>query len=84
MFYLTTHSTLDLRLNGVDIRKKATEIVREETHCHHFPGYYIQLAVSFSFFSSFLCTIPQTGYHSLYYTSGGALAGIKNGSIGPP
>ena len=33
---------------------------------------------------SFICTIPQTGYHSLCYTSGGALARTRNSSMGPP
>ena len=28
--------------------------------------------------------IPQTGYHSLCYTSRGALAGTRNSSMGPP
>ena len=32
---------------------------------------------------SFICTIPQT-YHSLCYTSHGALAGTRNSSMGPP
>ena len=35
----------------------------------------------------FICTIPQTGdstYHSLCYTSRGALAGTRNSSMGPP
>ena len=36
---------------------------------------------------SFICTIPQTGdctYHGLCYTSCGALAGMRNSSMGPP
>ena len=35
---------------------------------------------------SFICIIPQTGntYHSLCYTSRGALAGTRNSSMGPP
>ena len=33
---------------------------------------------------SFICTIPQTGYHGLCYTSRGALAGTRNSSMGSP
>ena len=31
----------------------------------------------------FICTIPQTGYHGVCYTSRGALAGTRNSSMGP-
>ena len=33
---------------------------------------------------SFICTIPQTTYHGLCYTSHGALARMRNSSMGPP
>ena len=33
---------------------------------------------------SFICIIPQTGYHGLCYTSRGALTGTRNSSMGPP
>ena len=35
---------------------------------------------------SFICTIPQTGYHipRSFYTSRGVLAGTRNSSMGPP
>ena len=34
---------------------------------------------------SFICTIPQDGtYHGLCYTSRGALAGMRNSSMGSP
>ena len=38
---------------------------------------------------SFTCTIPgwnrqDSTYHSLCYTSRGALAGMRNSSVGPP
>ena len=33
---------------------------------------------------SFICTIPESTYHSLCYTSRAALAGTTNNSMGPP
>ena len=44
------------------------------------------LLVPISCKGSFICTITQTGstYHSLCYTSRGALAGTRNSSMGPP
>ena len=41
-----------------------------------------RLLLSISSKGSFKCTIPQTGYHGLCYTSRGALAGTRNSSMG--
>ena len=43
-----------------------------------------RLLLSVNSKGSFICTIPQTGYHSLCYTSRGALAGTRNSSMGSP
>ena len=37
-----------------------------------------RLLLSINSKGSFICTIPQTGYHGLWYTSSGALAGTRN------
>ena len=43
-----------------------------------------RLLLSINSKGSFICTIPQTGYHGLCYTSRGTLAGTRNSSMGPP
>ena len=45
-----------------------------------------RLLLSINSKGSFICTIPQTGYHipRPFYTSRGALAGTRNSSIGSP
>ena len=40
-----------------------------------------RLLLSMNSKGSFICTIPQTGYHGLCYTSRGALAGTRNSSV---
>ena len=74
MFYLTTHSTHSIYgYMASDIWLRT--ILRKETRCRHI-GY------------SFRLTAPShrqdSTYHSLCYTSRGALAGTRNSSMGPP
>ena len=57
-------------------------MVKEETRCHHYMGYSFQLAVRDLLYA--LSHIQDNTYHSLCYTSCGALAGTRNSSVGPP
>ena len=80
MFYLTTHSTHFIYgYMASDIWQRTTQIAREETRCRHM-GYSFRLAVLL-YASSHR---QDNTYHSLCYTSCGALAGTRNSSIGPP
>ena len=56
-----------------------TQTGREETHFHHYMGYYLQLAAGVLLYAPF--HIQDNTYHSLCYTSRGALAGMRNSSI---
>ena len=82
MFYLTTLSTHFIYGSmASDIWQRTTQIVREETHCHHM-CYSLQLAARVLLYAS---THRQDNtYHSLCYTSRGALAGTRHSSMGPP
>ena len=82
MFYLTTHSTHFIYgCLASDIWLRAILIVREETRCRHI-GYSFRLAARVLLYAS--SHIQDSTYHSLCYTSRGALAGTRNSSIGPP
>ena len=81
MFYLTMHSTHFIYGYMVsDIWLKTILIVIKETRCRHI-GYSYRLA-------RVLLYAPfhrqDNTYHSLCYTSRGALAGARNSSMGPP
>ena len=81
-FYLTTHSTHFIYgYMASDIWWRTIQIVREETRCRHM-GY------SFRVTARVLLYAPShrqdSTYHSLCYTSRGALAGTRNSSMGPP
>ena len=52
--------------------------MREETHCCQFMGYSLRLAAR-----DLLCTLSSSTYHSLCYTSCGALDRLKNSSMDP-
>ena len=68
-----------LRLYGVG-HGKGPKIVREETCCCHM-GYSFRLIARVLLYA---LSHRQGGtYHSLYYTSHGALAGTRNSSVGP-
>ena len=82
MFYLTTHSThLSYGYMVSDIWLRTIPILRKETRCRHI-GY------SFRLTARVLLYAPSHGqdstYHGLCYTSRGALAGMRNSSMGPP
>ena len=82
MFYLTTHSTHFIYgYMASDIWLRTILIVRKETHCRH-------IRYSFRLAARVLLYAPShrqdSTYHSLCYTSRGALAGARNSSMGPP
>ena len=80
MFYLTTHSTLYLRLYGIghmvkdhsdSVRKPAATTWATLSDEHQ--GYLFAPSHR-----------QDSTYHGLCYTSRGALAGTRNSSMGPP
>ena len=82
MFYLTTHSTHFIYGYMVsDIWLRTILIVRKETCCHHI-GYSYRLTARVLLYAP--SHRQDNTYHSLYYTSRGALAGTRNSSMGPP
>ena len=79
MFYLTTHSTHFIYgYMASDIWLRTILIVRKETRCCHI-GY------SYQWTARLLLYAPShrqdNTYHSLCYTSRGALAGTRNSSM---
>ena len=82
LFYLTMHSTHFIyRYMVSDIWLRTILIVRKETRCRHI-GYSFRLAASVLLYA--LSHRQDNTYHSLCYTSRGALAGMRNSSMGPP
>ena len=82
MFYLTTHSTHFIYgFMASDIWLRTILIVRKETHCRHI-GYSYQLTARVLLYAP--SHRQDSTYHSLCYTSRGALAGMRNSSMGPP
>ena len=82
MFYLTTHLTHFIYgYMASDIWYRITQIAREETFCRHI-GYSFRLAARVLLYAP--SHRHDSIYHSLCYTSRGALAGTRNSSIGPP
>ena len=82
MFYLTTHSTHFI--NGYmasDIWLRTILIVRKETRCRHI-GYSYRLTARVLLYAP--SHRQDNTYHSLCYTSRGALAGTRNSSMGSP
>ena len=55
--------------------------MREETRCQHM-GYSFQLTARILLYAP--SHKQDSTYHSLCYTSRGALAGMRNSSMGPP
>ena len=79
MFYLMTHSThFILRLYGCWIYGKGYMV--EETRCRHM-GYSFRLTARVLLYEP--SHRQDSTYHSLCYTSRGALAGTRNSSMGP-
>ena len=82
MFYLTTHSTHFIYgYMASDIWLRTILIVRKETRCRHI-GYSYRLAARVLLYAP--SHRRDNTYHSLCYTSHGALAGTRNSSMGPP
>ena len=82
MFYLTTHSTHFIYgYMASDIWLRTVLIVRKKTRCRHI-GYSYQLTARVLLYAP--SHRQDNTYHSLCYTSRGALAGMRNSSMGPP
>ena len=82
MFYLTTHSTHFIYgYMASDIWLRTILIVRKETRCRHI-GYSYRLTARVHLYAP--SHIQDNTYHGLCYTSRGALAGMRNSSMGPP
>ena len=77
MIYLITHSTHFI-YGYIMVNDHS---VIEETHCHHM-GYSFRLAARVLLYASF--HRQDNTYHSLCYTSRGALTGTRNSSMGWP
>ena len=75
-----TLNTFYLRLYGVRHIMVKDHSAREESRCRHI-GYSFQLAARVLLYTS--SHIQDNTYHSLCYTSRGALAGTRNSSMGP-
>ena len=77
MFYLTTHSTHFIYgYMASDIL-----IMRKETRCRHI-GYTFRLTARVLLYAH--SHRQDSTYHSLCYTSRGALVGTRNSSMGSP
>ena len=82
VFYLTTHSTHFIYgYMASDIWLRTILIVREETRCRHM-GYSFRLTARVLLYAP--SHRQDNTYHSLCYTTRGALAGTRNSSMGPP
>ena len=82
MFYLTMHSTHFIYgYMASDIWLRTILIVRKETRCRHI-GYSFRLAARVLLYAP--SHRQDSTYHSLCYTSRGALTGTRNSSMGPP
>ena len=76
MFYLTTHSTHFIYgYMASDIWLRTILIVRKETRCRHI-GYSYRLTAKVLLYAP--SHRQDNTYHSLCYTSRGALAGMRN------
>ena len=82
MFYLTMHSTRFIYgYMASDIWLRTILIVRKESRCCHI-GYSYRLTARVLLYAP--SHRQDNTYHSLCYTSRGALAGTRNSSMGPP
>ena len=78
MFYLTTHSTHFIYgYMASDIWLRTILILRKETRCRHM-GYSFRLAARVLLYAP--SQRQDNTYHSLCYTSRGAMAGARNTS----
>ena len=69
-----------VRLYGVGYTVHDNETAREKTRCHHYMGYSFRLAARNLLYAP---SHKQNNTHC-YYTSCGALTGMRNSSMGPP
>ena len=82
MFYLTAHSTHFIyRYMASDIWLRTILIVREETRCRHI-GYSFWLTARVLLYAP--SHRQDSTYYGLCYTSRGALAAMRNSSMGSP
>ena len=82
MIYLTTHSTHFIYgYMASDIWLRTILIVRKEIRCRHI-GYSYRLTARVLLYAP--SHRQDNTHHSLCYTSRGALAGMRNSSMGPP
>ena len=82
MFYLTMHSTYFIYgYMASDIWIRTILIVRKETCCRHI-GYSYRLTARVLLYAP--SHRQNSTYHSLCYTSHGALGGMRNSSVGSP
>ena len=82
MFYLTMHSTHFIySYMASDIWLRTILIVRKETRCRHIGYSFWLTAMVFLYAPSHK---EDSTYHGLCYTSCGALAGMRNRSMGSP
>ena len=82
MFYLRTHSTHFIYgYMPSDIWLRTILKVRKETRCRHI-GYSYRLTARVLLYAP--SHRQDNTYHSLCYTSRGALAETRNSSMGPP
>ena len=80
MIYLMTHSTHFIYgYMALDIWLRTILIVRKETRCRHI-GYSYRLTARVLLYAP--SHRQDNTYHSLCYTSRGALAGTRNSSMG--
>ena len=80
-FYLTIFKMLYLQLYGVRHMVKDHSIAIEDTCCDHM-GYSFRIAARVLLYAS--SHRQDSTYHGLCYISRGALAGMRNNSMGPP
>ena len=82
MFYITTHSTHFIYdYMASDIWLRTILIVNKETRCRHI-GYFYRLTARVILYAP--SHRQDNTYHGLCYSSRGALAGMRNCSMGPP
>ena len=81
--YLTMHSTHFTYgyIMVSDIWLRTIQMAREETRCRHM-GYSFRLTARVILYAP--SHRQDSTYHSLCYTSRGALARMRNSSMGPP
>ena len=75
-------NTFYLQLYGVRHMVKDHSDSGKETHCHHYMFFSFQLSARNLLYAP--SHRQDSTYHSLCYIHHGALAGMRNRSMGPP